>query len=647
MEQYSYKKNRFHIKKEQSPTSSTLLQLRGSMILGPKFDIKKYLNNINTQQKSARKERPKIPLLDNLYKRAKNDDRKYEVSTIINENILSHRYKLRNKKPSIDISTTISYNNNNSNSIKKNKNSSNTLNTINVNNSIITDNFKLNRNSSRKSYLETDTNSGNGSVGLYKKIFENNEEKFNFAHTIKKIKKFAELSRKDKTIKNIMDSKVAYDPKNLDVIFRPIKIINDYKNYQQQKLNENKSEVSPFITENNEIAKNNLIIKVLEKQKNEYKDIINEHQKTIDNNRRVLELHENNFSTYVTNQKIANRKIDDLLTKLIIANRILIREKYILRSEVRVKEDERQKLLERIDELMVIAKFVTRVLEYNSDIFNKRIIPEYSSERLPNYELIAKELFERFSFFLNEKEKLNENDKNMIEQITQLNDSELLYKQFYKIEEDIINTLKNKEAINKEIVDIKKEGIKQIRDIHKRIEDLESELNLYKSLYEREEKEYEEIYKRNYSGEGEFDDIIKELYLDIMNIENNLKNKKNIVNISKTVIDIKKEIIGKENKINKLLMDLEQYEKEDKHSFDRALCNRKNEIKEMKVSIIKNKKKEVVVVEKKENIKPEEKIIFLQRKCEPPYHAPKKEKKEKIDHELIKRMENEELITFE
>ena len=67
----------------------------------------------------------------------------------------------------------------------------------------------------------------------------------------------------------------------------------------------------------------------------------------------------------------------------------------------------------------------------------------------------------------------------------------------------------------------------------------------------------------------------------------------------------------------------------------------------MKVSIIKNKKKEVVVVEKKENIKPEEKIIFLQRKCEPPYHAPKKEKKEKIDHELIKRMENEELITFE
>ena len=91
--------------------SSKALQLGGSMILGPKFDIKKYLN-INYQEKSAKKEKSNIPqLFDNLYKRTKNDNKKYQLSTIVNENISNHRNKLRIKKPSIDISTTISYNN--------------------------------------------------------------------------------------------------------------------------------------------------------------------------------------------------------------------------------------------------------------------------------------------------------------------------------------------------------------------------------------------------------------------------------------------------------------------------------------------------------------------------------------------------------
>ena len=644
MKPNSYDKNKIHTKDEES---SNLLQLGGSMILGPKFDIKKYLNNINYQQKSAKKEKYKLPPLFDIYKRSRNDDKKYELATI--ENLPSQRHKLRIKKPSIDISTTISYNNISTsirnNSVKKNKNSSLTLNTIIDGNSIVNDNLKINNNSSRKTCADSDSNSG--SIDLYKKIFENNnDENFNFAKAIKSIKKFVDLSRRDKSIKNIMDNKIAYDRKNLDVIFKPINIINDYQNYQQQKLNENRNWASSFLTENNEISKNNVIIKILNNQKKQYNKEINERQKTIDNNRRVLELHENNFNNCVRNQKLVNRKIDDLLTNLIIANRTLLKEIYILKSEVRIKEDERQKYLERIDELRIIARFVTKVLESDLDLFNKKIIPEYSSERLPNYELITEELFERFSFLLKEKEQLNQKDLSLIKEINQINDSEILYNQFHKIEEDIINTLNNKEAINNEIVDIKKEGIKQNNDIQKRIEDLEKELNLYKSLYEREKNEYEEIYKRIFSGEGEFDDVIKDLYLDVMNIENNIKNKKDIVNIIRTVLDIKNEIIKKEELINKLQNICEQYEEDDKHLFDRILCHRKSDLKEMKVNIMK-KKIAAGEKEKIEHIKPVEKFIFIQRKCEPPYQPPKKEKKEKIDPELIKNMENEELITYE
>ena len=454
------------------------------------------------------------------------------------------------------------------------------------------------------------------------------------------------MSRKDKSIKNIMDNKIAYERKNLDVIFRPIKIINDYQNYQQQKLGDNKNWGASFLTENKEISKNNVIIKILNNQKKEYNNEINVRQKTIDNNRRVLELHENNFNNYVHKQKLLNRKIDDILTNLIIANRSLLKENYRLKSEVRIKEDERQKYLERIDELRIIARFVTKVLESDLNLFNKKIIPEYSSERLPDYELITEELFERFSFLLKEKEQLNQKDLSLIKEINQINDSEILYNQFHKIEEDIINTLENKEEINNEINDIKKEGKKQNNDIQKRIEDLEKEFNLYKSLYEREKNEYEDIYKRIFEGEGEFDDVIKELYLEVMNIENNIKNKREIVNITRAVLDIKNEIIKREEKINKLQNILEQYEEEDKHLFDRIVCHRKSDLKEMKVNIMK-KKIAAGEKEKIEHIKPIEKLIFIQRKCEPPYQPPKKEKKEKIDPELIKNLENEELITYE
>ena len=203
----TFKKNNSHIKNDES---KTFFQLGNSMILGQKFDIKKYLNNINYKQNSSRKEKIIFPpLLDNLYKRTKNENKQYNLLTIDNSPI--HRNILRKKKPSIDVSTSITYNN----SVKKNKNSSYTLNTINDNNSIIND-LTLNKNSSIKTYFDGDIHSA--SLDLY------NEEKYNFAKTIKNVKKKAELSKRDKSIKNIMENKIIYAPNNLDVIFRPIKI---------------------------------------------------------------------------------------------------------------------------------------------------------------------------------------------------------------------------------------------------------------------------------------------------------------------------------------------------------------------------------------------------------------------------------------
>ena len=651
----SYNKNRSFSNKKINDESTARLKQGASMILGPRFDIKKYLNKVNLQYNSAKKEKYDFPpLFDKLYKRTKNEDKRYELTTIANENLPSHKKNiLQIKKPSsIDISTTISYNNN-SISLKNNKNSRYTLNSINgSNSSMIYDKLKLSKNKSSKTYIETESNSR--SLDLYKNSMLNNSEKYNFAKTIKSIKKFIDLSRRDKSIKNIMDNRIAYDPQNSNVVFKPIRIINDFNNYQQRELNKKKDNISLFLTDNREISRRNVIIKLLQNQKKDFSDNSYDYEKSLDNQRKTIDYDENIFSSYTTNQKLLCRKIDDLLSKLTLSNRRLYQEHQKLKESVRVKQDERQKFLERIDELRIVAKFVTKVLGGNVNIFQIQIIPEYSSEHLPNYEKITRDVLARYNFLLDEevredaKEDMKEDELNVIKEINHLNDPELLYQQYHQIEYDIINTLKNKKAIEEETVEIKKEGRKQCNDILKRIDKLEKELEMFKSIYEREENDYEEIYKRNYVGDHELDDAIKDLYDEVMYLENyKIPKKKSKVSITWAILDVKKIITDKEEKINKLQMILEQQEKENKHLFDRIACNRRNDNKELKVNIMKK----IIAAGQKEKLDqiklPEEKIIFIKRKAEPPYQPPKKEKKIKIDPEIIRQIENGELLTYE
>ena len=93
-------------------------------------------------------------------------------------------------------------------------------------------------------------------------------------------------------------------------------------------------------------------------------------------------------------------------------------------------------------------------------------------------------------------------------------------------------------------------------------------------------------------------------------------------------------------------MTLEQYEKEDNYLFVRVVHNRKNENKEMKINIQKKKIEEGERAKLFQLNMPHEKIILIQRKCEPPFRPKKKEKVVKIDPEIVKEMENDELITY-
>ena len=455
--------------------STDRLLLGGSLALGASFDIKQYLNNIQYLQKTGKGQKSCFtPFMDNLYKRTKLRNRKYELSTITNGYSPKDTKKpFDRQKPSLDGSTTAT-NYNYTVSMRNYKNSS--FNTNNDNYSTTNDRLKSYK--STKDYFETESNTRSLFSNKNNYRYDSSDENLNLLKTIKNIKNNIDMAHKDKSISYILNSKIVYDPKNEDVVFRPIKIINEFKNFEKRDLDKNKYDITSFITNNQSISRKNVIVKLLDNKKKDCIKNLIQRQKTLENNKKTINIDEINFECYTTNQKQANKRIENKLADLLVKNRRLLIEERKYRSDLRVKEDERQRYLEQIDELRIIAKFVTKVIGNNLDLMNLlkiKILPEYSAERLPNYEKIGKEVIERFHFLIDEDEIFNEKrgtkskfaqkDINILKEIHSLNNSELLYDQFFEVERKILNSMKEKKEINDEIIEMRKEERQNIVEI--------------------------------------------------------------------------------------------------------------------------------------------------------------------------------------
>jgi hypothetical protein len=479
-----------------------------------------------------------------------------------------------------------------------------------------------------------------------------------------------------------MNQKIVYDPNNLDCVYKPVRIIHNYGNFKKRDLNSNKGDISNFILSSQEITKNNLLLKLIDKQKRNFNKNIAQRIKTIDYNKNKIDADEINFECFTTNQKQANKRIENKLNDLLVKTRRLLIEENRFLTEIRIKEDERQKYLEQIDELRNIAIFVNKVLGNSPELINLfkiKIIPEYSSEKLPNYDKITKEVCERYNFLLYEENEINKDnlsksnksnsknnskidnkiintelsqkDINLYKEYNSLNNPELFYNLYYQVEKDIINDVEKKEKLNYEFEGMQKEEIKQYNDIHKRIEHLENELNSINYLYEREKRQYNDLNKFNKIRNVDLDDIVYDLYYEVMSIFNKLKkgegnanSKKELIGVNYALKEIKSIIVDSEDKVEKYIKIMESYEQSNKYLFGRICNHIRNSRKERNVNMLKK----ILANDKKEKSeqKKEDKIIFIRRKAEPPFHPTKKKKNIKLDPEILKQLEDEELITY-
>ena len=591
-----------------------ILKLSGSNVLGNALNIKKYLNSPNKN-------------IENI--KSVSSIKKNQLLTISNDNLPSYKklpLYIRNKNNNISIENNFNSDKNILKFINNNKNSEQ-------------------KGNNSKFYLKTDNNI--------------NKRKFVVLHEIKKIKKKVDLSHRDKSIKNIINNQIPFDEKNSKVALKPIKLLNNYQDFNSNELMNNNNMFS-FLTEKARISRKNVLIKLLLEQKNIYDKTTIEHQKIITEMKKNIDNDENNFETLIKSQKVSSRKLEELLEQLLQRKRNLLIEQYHLRQEIRSRLDERQKILERIDEYRLIAKFVTKALGGRGKLFEFNLTRyESHNNDIDNDYISEKEtqrVLQRFQFLLNYDPNacyINQDDIDILNEVTSLNYSDLLFHQLWKKEDFILNNLRKNELLNKEIVYLEENDEKRLSYLKSKIALLEKELIYNKEIYKSEKEEYEKVAEKLLNDDSDFENLIIELYNYYINEKNQNQNKKNKKSIA-TSFDIKtyisslqKELIEKEEKLNELKFKMDKYANEDKILFDKVVSDARAENKQIHINNMK-KLMEFGGEHKLKLMKiPKEKIILKHKKSEPAYYLKKKEKKIKIDPEIIEQLQDEELLTYE
>ena len=593
-----------------------ILKLSGSNVLGNVLNIT-LKKNFNSPNKN----------IENI--KSVSSIKKNQLLTISNDNLPSYKklpLYIRNKNNNISTENNYNSDKNILKLINNNKNSEQKWNNT-------------------KFYLKTDNNI--------------NKRKFVVLHEIKKIKKKVDLSHRDKSIKNIINNQIPFDEKNSKVALKPIKLLNNFQDFNSNELMNNNNMFS-FLTEKARISRKNVLIKLLLEQKNIYDKTTIEHQKIITEMKKNIDNDENNFETLIKSQKVSSRKLEELLEQLLQRKRNLLIEQYHLRQEIRSRLDERQKILERIDEYRLIAKFVTKALGGRGKLFEFNLTRyESHNNNIDNDYISEKEtqrVLQRFQFLLNYNPDacyINQDDIDILNEVTSLNYSDLLFHQLWKKEDFILNNLRKNELLNKEIVYLEENDEKRLSYLKSKIALLEKELIYNKEIYKSEKEEYEKVAEKLLNDDSDFENLIIELYNYYINEKNQNQNKKNKKSIA-TSFDIKtyisslqKELIEKEEKLNELKFKMDKYANEDKILFDKVVSDARAENKQIHINNMK-KLMEFGGEHKLKLMKiPKEKIILKHKKSEPAYYLKKKEKKIKIDPEIIEQLQDEELLTYE
>jgi hypothetical protein len=414
-----------------------------------------------------------------------------------------------------------------------------------------------------------------------------------------------------------------------------------------------------FNKNKNNISVKNIIIDLLNKES----DRLNYKERSLrlklEKNKNILNSNIKEFEGYMEEHKKICKNIEHNYDNLQTGGNLLLDEYIKYKAINKNYVDEIQKHLEQIERLRKYALFVHQTLGKDVSKFSKTIFPDFRPGKIIDdydnkIEKIRNNVLQNFSMFWEPQQK-----EKLKEEINFLEEPDLLIHKLNEIEKNIRRLMNIKDNILKDIISDEKEHNAILGELRRKYEKEEKEYLKIKEEIDIEMNSINKYIKRENEQNIDVIKLIGSLFLEIVNeLGENDKNRLNynyILNskIDKDNVDIcikegERILREQEGKLNSALLSIKLYQEKDERFLSQVMDEAKKKSKLQKQLLFKkNKMNKQLEVEAQANIK-ENKLTLISKKIAIPYHhLPKKKEKNIIDYDLIKRLEDEELIKYQ
>lgn len=380
---------------------------------------------------------------------------------------------------------------------------------------------------------------------------------------------------------------------------------------------------SVIINDTKEISLKNYLIDLLKCERTD----INEKERSISdaliNSAKALDKDNQKFMEYVEKEKKAAKDKEEKSAQL--KKEKLESEKKLssLEKEQKSKEEEKEKIIRNIVQYINYGKFINRVI--NEDFKFEGI------DDLINYETHKKE-----QAILNCKKW----DKIVVKPDEDL--IKIFYNKFSELEAKIRKQIKERDQNIKEQIEEEDIYIKEDQELNQRNADYLNDINLLKTEIVSLEKKIDSMQIEKKKKAEESKTYIIELLNNISSeklasLKRKKDNEDNVLAMAEMLQDDLKE---KEKRINDYLVKLLQLHHKDPAVFDKVAFDRKNENKQEKVKLQKERKRIEDEKKKQKAIARSEKVIIKGRQVPKEYPIKKLHKKKKVENVEEDRVED-------
>ena len=374
-------------------------------------------------------------------------------------------------------------------------------------------------------------------------------------------------------------------------------------------------------------------------------------------NQKILITEIKEFDDFTEKQKQYCKNLEVFHENLQRQNDLLIKELVNYRINKKNYSDETQKTLEQIESLRNYALFVHKALEKDTSRYEKSIFPDYHDEKLDEYdkniEKVKNNVINNYKIFWDKQYK--EELKN---ELKFLNNTESLFYKFNELEGNIIRLLGELSDIKEEMEREEKYKKESFLYLQERYDNTKEEYDFIEEKLNIEISQVNSLTRKENELNSEYIGLIRELFLSILDVFERFDRKKlnyntvakekiNNDNVDIYIKEAERILRDMEDFLNSKLLDIKSFKDNDSKFFNKFMIGMKKKMKEEQIIQFKKNKMNNLIGKNNQIINKASKVPFILRKTEGPYHSQKKKIKKVVNYDLIKKLEDEELINFQ